>query len=66
MFNCGIVRLLRFIFCVCVGNYIGDYLLVFLVFGVELFFVKFVFSIGKLYVFEGIFVFVFLVYFINF
>lgn len=41
------VRLLRFVFCSCVGNYIGDYVLVFFVFDVEVYFVKFVFSIGK-------------------
>ena len=63
--NRGIARLPRLTLCARVGNYIGDYLLVFSASGVESLSVKFAFSTGKLYAFEGIFVFVLLAYFIN-
>ena len=50
--NHGIARLPRLTLCSRVGNYIGDYLLVFSAPGVESHSVKFVFSTGKSFDFE--------------
>lgn len=50
--NHGIARLPRLTLCSRVGNYIGDYLLVFSAPGVESHSVKFAFSTGKSFDFE--------------